>query len=139
MAVPDINYLAVLVSAIASMVLGMIWYNPSVFGSTWMKLSKLSEKDMEKAKQGGMGWRYFLALVGSLVTAYVMAHFVDYLDAVDVSGGLQAGFWIWLGFVATVMLGSVLWENKGWKLYWLNAIYHLINLEIIGVILSVWH
>lgn len=44
MAMPDVNYLAVLVSAIASMVLGMIWYNPSVFGNTWMKLSKLSEK-----------------------------------------------------------------------------------------------
>ena len=36
----EINYLAVLVAAIASMALGFLWYGP-LFGNQWKKQSKL--------------------------------------------------------------------------------------------------
>ena len=42
MSVPnvDVNYLAVLVAAIINMVIGSIWYSPSMgFGKSWMKYS----------------------------------------------------------------------------------------------------
>ncbi len=135
---PDINYWAVLVSAIVSMIIGMIWYNPSVFGSIWMKGIGKNEKDMQKDKEKGMAWRYIFALISSLVMSFILAHVVDYTEAVSIGRGLEAGFWIWLGFIATTMTGMVLWEGKPWKVYFINAGFYLVSLIIQGSILAVW-
>lgn len=51
---------------------------------------------------------------------------------------MQAGFWAWLGFVATIMLGMTLWEGKPFRLYLLNAGYQLLNLLVMGAILAAW-
>lgn len=132
-----INYGAVLFAAIAIMVFGALWYSPLLFGNVWMKMMGLSMKDMEKAKQQGMGKTYLIAFVSQLVLAYVMAHFANYFDADTWWEGLQLGFWAWLGFVATFTSGSVLWEGKSWKLYALNNAYNLIGLLIAGSIIAV--
>jgi hypothetical protein len=50
----EINYLAVLVAALVSMVIGGLWYSPLLFGNIWMKLSGITQKDVEKAKKQGM-------------------------------------------------------------------------------------
>lgn len=126
-----INYLAVLVAAIASMVLGAIWYSPSVLGKIWMKLS-----GVKHPKHAGQS--YFIAFISSIVMSYVLAHFVDYAGASTVSGGMLAGFWAWLGFIATVTLGPVIWEGKPVQLYVLNNAYNLLSLMVMGVILAVW-
>ena len=38
MAIPTINYIAVLVSAVIGMAIGALWYSPLLFGKIWMKL-----------------------------------------------------------------------------------------------------
>jgi hypothetical protein len=137
MAQPIINYLAVLVAAIASIVLGFLWYGP-LFGKQWIKLMNFDKKKMKEAKNKSMGKTYVVMTIGTLITSYVLAHFVDYLDASNIAGALQAAFWIWLGFVATVMLSTVLWEGKSWKLYSLNSAYWLVNLAVMASILTIW-
>ena len=133
----DINLLAVLVAALVSIILGFVWYGP-LFGKTWMQLSGFTAKDMEKAKKKGMTKTYILMIIGTLVSSYVLAHFVDYLQATDFNGALQAGFWLWLGFIAPVQLGIVLWEGKPWTLYFINVAYYLVNLILMATILAVW-
>ena len=49
-----VNYLSVLVATIAGMVVGFIWYGP-LFGKTWIRLTKFSQTDINKAKEKGMG------------------------------------------------------------------------------------
>lgn len=136
-----INYLAVLVAALASMVIGALWYGP-VFGKSWIALSGMTPDKIEAAKAKGMSKNYFLGFLGSLVMSYVLAHALVfasvYLGAEGVSGGLMAGFWNWLGFVAPVTLGSVLWEGKSWKLWCLNNSYYLFTLLVMGAILALW-
>ena len=134
----DINYLAVLVSAIVSMGLGALWYSPMIFGKMWMKLMNIDEKSMKKAQKKEMGKSYAIAFAASLLMAYVLAHFVDYAQAKTALEGMQAGFWIWLGFVATITLNSVLWEGRPWKLYLINAAHYFVSLQIMGAILAVW-
>ena len=138
MAQPVINYLAVLVAAVASVVLGFLWYGP-LFGKTWAQLMGFDKKKMAEAKKKGMPKQtWILMILGTLVTSYVLAHFVDYLDATNLAGALQAGFWLWLGFIVPVQLGMVLWEGKPWKLYILNVAYYLVNLSIMATILALW-
>ncbi len=45
----DINYWAVLVAAVVSMVIGALWYSPVLFGKLWMKYSGLSDKKLAEA------------------------------------------------------------------------------------------
>ncbi len=142
MPVVPINYLALLACAVASMVLGSLWYGP-LFGKPWMKEMGISKPDTMDAKmKKEMNKSYSLMFVGSLVMAYVLAHSLvfasTYLKVEGVSAGVMAGFWSWLGFIAPVTLGSVLWERKSWKLWMLNNGYQLVNICVAGVILAMW-
>src|ERR1051325_5495316 len=132
-----INYLAVLVSAIAAFVLGFLWHG-LIFGKVWIRLSGFTEAHMAAAKAKGMTGSYILAFVGNLVMAYVLAHAVifgsAYLNTTGVSMGLSAGFWNWIGFIAPVTLGMVLWQGKPWKLWLLNNGYYLLALLVMGII-----
>ena len=109
---PVINSLAVLVAAIVSMAIGALWYSPLLFAKQWMRLSGMTDTKIKQAKAKGMAGSYLLAFAGCLVTAYVLAHVVDYTDATSFALGIQTGFWIWLGFSATTTLRTVLEEGK---------------------------
>ena len=134
----SINNIAVVAAAVVSMVIGAAWYSPLLFGKLWMKLSWMTEKQLAEAKKKGMAKSYAIAFLAVLVMSYVLAHFVDYLGATTVMAGVEAGFWLWLGFVATVLINGVLWEGKPFKLYLLNIAHYLIALLVMGAILAVW-
>jgi hypothetical protein len=143
MPVIPINYPAILACGVAAMVLGSLWYGP-LFGKQWMTLIGMTPDKIEAAKKekGKMMKSYGLMFVGSLIMAYVLAHALvfasAYLKASGTSAGLTAGFWNWLGFIAPVMLGKVLWEGKPWKLWALDSGYYLVLLCLDGVILANW-
>jgi hypothetical protein len=132
-----INYWAVLVAAIVAIVLGFVWYGP-LFGKKWAELSGLSMDTMKKPQASKM----VIMVIGTLIMSWVLAHAVvfanAYLNTSGVSSGLMVGFLNWLGFVAPVTLGVVLWEGKSWKLWWINSGYYLVELCIMAVILALW-
>ena len=119
------------------MIIGGLWYSPMLFGNSWMKLSGMNKQKLQKAKKG-MGKTYFIAFISSLVMSYVLAIFVNYAQAVTIVDGAMVGFWVWLGFIATVTLGSILWEGKSTELYAINNSQYLVNLLVMGAILAVW-
>ncbi len=137
-----INYLAVVVAAAASMVIGFLWYGP-LFGKPWMALMGITPEKIEAAKaKGGMGKSYALMALASLVMSFVLAHALifaaTYLKVSGLSAAFQAAFWNWLGFIAPVTLGSVLWEGRPWKLWILNNAYYLVSLFVMATILAFW-
>ena len=132
-----VNYLAVLAAAVASMVVGFLWYGP-LFGKVWIKLMNFDKKKMNEGKKKGMGKLYALTFLTSLVMSYVLAHFVGYMQAKTVADGALLGFWVWLGGLATTQLGMVMWEGKSVKLYILNTLHYLATLVVMASILAVW-
>jgi hypothetical protein len=134
-----VNYLGVLLAAVASMVLGFVWYGP-LLGKPWMKEMGMTDKDMKEAQKKMMGPMYLLSFVGSLVMAFVLAHSTvfagSYMKVSGASAGLQAGFWSWLGFVAPVQMTDVLFGGKSWKLYQINTGYQLASLLLMGLVLG---
>lgn len=136
----DINYLAVLTAAISSMVTGGLWYGP-LFSKKWIAYMGWNPAEMEQRKKAATKG-YMVMFIGSLLMAYVLAHALvfagSYLKASGASAGLMVGFWNWLGFVAPITIGAVLWEGRPWGLFFLNAGYQLLNLLVMGVILALW-
>ena len=126
-----VNYLAILVAAIVTNIIGFLWYGP-LFGKQWMKLSGIS---MPKGKKPSMAKPMVINFVASLVTAYVLSLFVV---GGTISSAIATGFLIWLGFFAAIMLGSVLWEMKPFSLYLLNVVHWLIALEVMAIVLAAW-
>lgn len=137
MSLIEVNYAAVLVAAIISMIIGGFWYSPILFGKAWMKLSGISEEQMKEGKKR-MGKAYVVTFITLLIMAYVLSHIVYAFGAATISGGLQAGFWVWLGFIATTMLGPVLWMGKPVKLYILDTGHYLVAALLMGAILALW-
>lgn len=136
-----VQYLAVVVAAVFNMALGFVWYGP-LFGKQWMRLSGMSMDSGSTAKKSGMGGSYAIMAIGSLVMSFVLAHALIFASSyLLVSGfwaGVMAGFWNWLGFIAPVTIGSVLWDRKPWMLWILNAGYYLVALVGMGIILAIW-
>lgn len=133
-----VSLTAVLVATLATMVVGFLWYSPALFGKIWIHEMKLTKQSMEKAKQKGMGKTYFLAFITTFITAYVLAHFAAFLSLTTFNEAFQLAFWTWLGFFATTQLGSVLWEGKSLKLYFINVLHHFVALVIMAAILVAW-
>ncbi|HLC74349.1 MAG TPA: DUF1761 domain-containing protein [Candidatus Nanoarchaeia archaeon] len=132
------NWLAIVVAAVVQMALGAFWYSPAGFGKQWMKEMKYTDKDIDKAKARGMGKYYLAAFIGTLVTSAVLALFVSGVGADTVGAGALTAFWLWLGFIVPVLLGSVLWEQKSVRVYIIGVAYHLVALLVMGSIIGGW-
>jgi hypothetical protein len=134
---PDINFPLVVSAAGAHFILGGLWYSPYFLGRAWAKEVGIPGQD-----KTGIG-SYLIAFIGSLVLAFVTAHTVAYLIQVyprqnRFTLGLQTGFWLWLGYIATYALLQVVFEKRTWKLYLINTGYQLVGLLLIGVVLASW-
>jgi hypothetical protein len=145
-----INWWAILVAGIASMVLGMIWYGPFLFGKTWMKIIGVdlatTPPEKIKAEQKRMFPFYLLQFVVTLVTLYVLANYISLYETVSGQFGAIAGIttalWIWLGFVMPLALGGAVWSGKSKKLmlamFLTTAGYQLVAFVMFGAILGGW-
>lgn len=129
-----IDFLAVLIAALSSVVLAFLWYHPKVFGSAWMRLAGITPELAERGKRR-MPLMMALALVSNLIVAYVMSYFSIAWGVFDWIGAVELGFWCWLGFAAPPMLGQVLWEQKSFKFYLINAIFWLVSFIVMALIL----
>lgn len=131
-----INYWAVFVSGVAAMALGFIWYMPSVMGNTWMAAIGKTKEELQAGGQNPM--MYIGTYIFAVVTAYVLAHFMELAGVTTLSNAFATAFWAWLGFIAVVMAMNVMYEGRNWKLFWINSLFQLISLGIMAAILFYW-
>ena len=156
----EVNFLAVLVSAIVPLIIGAIWYNPSVFGTAWIKVSGMTE---EKMKSGNMAVIFGVTFVLSLLLAMsvngMVVHqvaatqlaftnpdaesfkaFMEEFGNVHRSFGHGAlhGAIGAIFFVLPVLGINALFERRGWKYILIHVGYWVVTLSIMGAILCGW-
>ncbi len=135
----EVNYTAVLLAGVASMIIGFLWYSPMLFGKKWMTLMGLTKEKMEDAK-AEMGKTYGISFVLALVTAYVLSHVMtlseNFYQYSPMQTGLISAFWMWLGFIMPVQTTEVLFGGKKWELFAINTSYQLASLLAMGVVLG---
>ena len=135
-----IRLLPVLVAAIATMVIGFLWYSPLLFARPWMVAMGYDPNDKAKmdAMRKSAGKSYAIAFLASLVSAFVLAKVIDLTTVNTALYGMKVAFAIWLGFVTTVQLTAKLFENKPTKLYLINTGYQLVCYLAMGAIIASW-
>lgn len=134
--VPEINWLAVLLAAVSSMVVGFIWYAKPVFGRRWMRLSGITDDDMN----GGAVLPIIITFVVSFFTAAVLAgsaaiaqHF--YQGSFFLNAVLTAVI-LWIGFTAARMITHDLFDRRPSSLTVLNLAHELVTVVVMGLIIG---
>lgn len=160
----EINFLAILVAALSSFVVGFIWYNPKVFGTIWMKEAGLTQEQCEK---GNMIKIFGLTFVYSFMLAFMMQNLVihqtgalgmiggpmfiesakpsfsafmtDYGDAFRTfKHGALHGFMSGLFLALPIISINGLFEQKSWKYMIIQAGYWTTIMTIMGAIICGW-
>ncbi len=138
----SINYLAILVAAIAAMVVGFLWYSPMLFGKVWARLKGYTEESF-KAEQKKMGKLYGLSFLATLLMAYMLSHVMALSNAFYGYGMLQDGltsaFFMWLGFVMPIQFTSQMFGEKKWILFFIDTGYQLVSLVIMAVVIKLFN
>jgi hypothetical protein len=135
-----INLWAVLVSAIASMVIGSIWYGP-LFGKMFMTEMGMDQWSPEKkeAMKSKMKWSYLGQFVASVLMFYVLNGIILWTaPKFNVSYAMGIALFMWLGFMLPLIFGNVLWGGKT-KMFWLQAGNTLITILVAGAIIGAIH
>lgn len=102
----QISWSTVLLATVVQFVVGAIWYM-GIFAKQWGEMfgfDKLSKAE-QKAMQSKMGPFYALQIAVTLLTSYVLAHFVVALPAITT---YKLAFWLWLGFVVPTQVSAVI-------------------------------
>ncbi|HLC37860.1 MAG TPA: DUF1761 domain-containing protein [Candidatus Norongarragalinales archaeon] len=129
----SVNYVAILAAAIASMIIGYLWYSPYLFGKIWAKESGYDAK--KKGKKQDMTKAYALNYVTAVVTAFVLSQFLAISYSFTLGSAVQTAFWAWLGFIAPMQFSIVLYEQQSLKIFTFKTAYELLSLAVMAAIL----
>lgn len=132
----DINWLAVLVAAVAYFMLGAIWYSKALFAPKWAKLVGLDmNSDSNKKGLGAMMMGSFILI---LVTCIAQALLVVRMDLFVLASGLKLGLLTGLCFATTAVSISFIYEKRPTALYFIDCGYHLVGHIAAAIILVLW-
>lgn len=129
----DLNYLAILVSAVAYWIIGALWYSPLLFGKVWGNIVQPSEEAKKK-----MGQSMILSFVGFFLICWIMALFVTHLVPADMVRGIKIAAAAAVGFMFLPKLVNKLYANTSMTVLLVDAGYHLVGFVVAAILLTSW-
>jgi hypothetical protein len=158
----EINFLALLVASISTLMVGFIWYNPKVFGTIWMKESGMTEEKMKGANMALIfGLSFFYAFLISFILQMVTIHqfgalgmvggdptiakpsyaafMEDYGNAFrSFKHGALHGFMTGLFLALPVIGTNALYERRSFKYTLITGGFWIVCFMIMGGIICAW-
>lgn len=127
----DLNWLAVIVAALAYWVLGAIWYSDPLFGKQWLAATGVTEmKPNAKQIVGNLVMWFLAALALGLIAVGISAD--------GVGDGVVLGHVASFAFIGTNRINENLYVGGKGPLMKVNAPYTLLGFMIMVVILATW-
>jgi len=131
----DVNYLAVLIGAMAAQPLGFLWYGV-LFAQPWMQARGYTAEDVE----GGDSMPYVVAFALALVIAYTLARLVDMVGADSVGDCMAVAAFVWAGLAGAVQATQAVFSIAPSRLgvFAIEGGYQLATFVLIGFVLGLF-
>lgn len=134
-----INYVAVLVAAIAAFIIGFLLHGP-VAGKLWMRLANVHMTGNEKLSDmsGKMLWNFLVNVVTAyaLAVVYLLLSTSSFGSGSVIWNGIVTGFLVWFGFLVTSSSIDVIWMGKSFKLWFFEVCSSFIVMLAMGAIIA---
>lgn len=132
MSFSGVNYLAVLVAAVAAFAFGAAWY--MTLSRAWLAAVGLSPEQMGKRSPVP----FVVSFVALLVMAWVLAGMLAHFGAgqVTVRNGIVSGLFLWLGFVITTLAVNNAYGQRKVSLTVIDGLHWLGVLVVQGAVIG---
>lgn len=129
-----VNYLAVIVAAIAGFAIGALWYS-FLFAKMWMDAIGITEAEIRERRSP---MPFVVAIVAYVIMAWVLAVLIGsvFADAVTIGDGILAGALSWLGFVVTTTAVNYSFAGRKPSLSAIDCGHWLVVLLVQGAIVA---
>ncbi|WP_426064135.1 DUF1761 domain-containing protein [Flavobacterium sp. DSP2-3-1] len=158
----EINFLALFVAALSTLVIGFFWYHPKVFGTIWMKESRLTAENMKEGNMlllfgTSLLYAFFisfslqmltihqfgaLGMVGgdpSIAKPSFSAFMTDYGTVFRTfKHGALHGFMSGLFFALPIIGTNALYEKRSFKYTFVTGGFWILCFTIMGGIICAW-
>jgi hypothetical protein len=129
----NVNWVAVLVAWLVSMVWSFVWYSKGVVGGPWMKAVGVTEKALQKAYMSRV---MPVVIPFSFVSAFVLALLLQGAEGwVD---GLVDGAIIGAGVAASQVLVLYGFSLRPRNLMWIDGVWVIANFALMGLVVSLF-
>lgn len=123
---------AIVVAALASFLVGGLWYSPVMFARAWQRLCGVSDAELKR----GVGAAFSTGFVCALVEAATLSAFIG--DGASVGFAALAGALAGIGWVAPGLATTYAFERRPRALAAIDAGYHVVTLTVMGLVLGAW-
>ena len=131
----ELNWLAILVGALAFFALGALWYS-ALFSKAWIRATRVDVNDPNMKK--GVAATMFTSFLFMFLTAFGLAVLQYYLEREGWMSGLKVGLLCGLCFGTTAIAISYLYEKRPSALYLINGGYTVLGTALAGIVVFSW-
>ena len=134
-AIPNINWLAVLVAAVLRLVVGSVWFSPIAFVKPWQQLTGVTPESMQRGLARAFAWP------ADAIHNLVLYHAVMYATNMqpNLVSGILVGLLNWVGFVLATHLPLWAYENRPFKLIAIGTGSNIVSMALMGALFGLWH
>ena len=158
----EINFLALFIAALSTLVVGFVWYNPKVFGTIWMKESGMTEEKMQGRNMLlvfglSLVYAFFISLSLQMLTVHqtgalgmvggdpsiakpsYVAFMADYGMAFRTfKHGALHGFLTGIFLALPIVGTNALFEKRSFKYTFVTGGFWIVCFMIMGGIICAW-
>lgn len=134
-----LNWWAVLVSMIVTVINGSLWFGPKMFFKVWWRGMGKTEKDIPGAglnMKAVFGLTFLASFIQPLFFALVLNALFP--NGATVAEGLNTAIILFVGFIAASSLSNKLFAGYRPSVWLLESGNHLINYLVFGILFSIW-
>ncbi len=129
----DLNWLAILVAAVAWFAFSAVWYSIPPLSNAWQQAAKVTPGEGPP-----LAMILIPTFIGYFVTSIVIALIATAIPGDEVVNGVALGVALGVGFGVVGAVVNQMYEQKG-KSYWLiNGVNALIAYTLVAVIVTIW-
>jgi hypothetical protein len=141
MSFAGMNYLAILVAAVAAWIFGAVYY--TALSKPWLAAVGITLEEMKRRQAEGVGklksmFPFILSFIAEIVMAWVLAGVLGHLGPgqVTIRNGLISALFLWFGFILTTIATNNAYPGRKPMLTVIDAGHWLGVMLIMGAIIG---